>query len=249
MSRARAAFVVACAALLACAAAAAAGSVQPTPEAQSDRITSLPGLAAPLPFDMFSGYITVDPDHGRALFYWFVESAGDPAKDPILVWMQGGPGCSSLIGYEWVAGPRGGGRGARQRFGVPRPALHPRRLRVTPLLPPCVRVPRGTPAQAAHGERAAASPRDWRCQGTRLWPWLASWRCFFGGLCRRPTLPATLPSRWCLVVSCAAQPNPYSWNRFASTLYGELGGWAQTRSAGPRLVPAAWWPPPGASVC
>lgn len=128
MSRARAAFVVACAALLACAAAAAAGSVQPTPEAQSDRITSLPGLAAPLPFDMFSGYITVDPDHGRALFYWFVESAGDPAKDPILVWMQGGPGCSSLIGYEWVAGPRGrGGQGreAAIRGAAPRVAPAP----------------------------------------------------------------------------------------------------------------------------
>jgi len=69
-----------------------------TPAAAADRITSLPGLAAPLPFDMFSGYITVDESHGRALFYWFVESANEPSTDPILIWLQGGPGCSSLIG-------------------------------------------------------------------------------------------------------------------------------------------------------
>ena len=112
MRRTGATLALASAALLMWAMAASARpTVELTPEAQSDRITSLPGLASPLPFDMYSGYITVDPAHGRALFYWFVESAGDPANDPILVWMQGGPGCSSLIGYV-VLGDRGAGQWA-----------------------------------------------------------------------------------------------------------------------------------------
>ena len=93
------------------AAGAGAGGVL-TPQAAADRITSLPGLATPLPFDMFSGYLTVNATHGRALFYWFAESAGNPATDPVLVWMQGGPGCSSLIGCvkcQWWCGCGGWG--------------------------------------------------------------------------------------------------------------------------------------------
>jgi len=69
-----------------------------TPAAAADKITSLPGLTSPLPFNMYSGYVTVNASHGRALFYWFVESANNPSTDPVLVWMQGGPGCSSLFG-------------------------------------------------------------------------------------------------------------------------------------------------------
>ena len=38
---------------------------------------------------------------GREIFYWFVESENDPANDPVLLWMQGGPGCSGVWGM-WV---------------------------------------------------------------------------------------------------------------------------------------------------
>ena len=34
---------------------------------------------------MRAGYITVDDDAGRALFYTFVESAGRPATDPLVL--------------------------------------------------------------------------------------------------------------------------------------------------------------------
>jgi len=40
----------------------------------------------------------VDPVLGKQLFYWFVESQGDPSSDPLLLWLNGGPGSSS-VGY------------------------------------------------------------------------------------------------------------------------------------------------------
>lgn len=68
-----------------------------TREAEHDRVTDLPG-APSFSFGMFSGYVTVDESAGRSLFYAFVESQNDPAKDPLVLWLNGGPGCSSLGG-------------------------------------------------------------------------------------------------------------------------------------------------------
>lgn len=69
-----------------------------TDDAEADRVRSLPGWSGSLGLNLFAGYITVDKDAGRALFYTFVESAGLPESDPVVLWLNGGPGCSSLAG-------------------------------------------------------------------------------------------------------------------------------------------------------
>lgn len=57
---------------------------------ESDRIVDLPGVPSSPSVSHFSGYITVNEDHGRALFYWFFEAQSEPSKKPLLLWLNGG---------------------------------------------------------------------------------------------------------------------------------------------------------------
>ncbi|KAI3922906.1 hypothetical protein MKW98_007037 [Papaver atlanticum] len=63
----------------------------------ADRIVRLPGQP-PVKFRQYAGYVTVDESHGKALFYWFFEAFEKPKEKPLVLWLNGGPGCSS-IGY------------------------------------------------------------------------------------------------------------------------------------------------------
>ncbi|XP_037419055.1 serine carboxypeptidase 1-like [Triticum dicoccoides] len=62
----------------------------------ADKISALPGQPDGVDFGQYAGYITVDGHNGRALFYYFVEAPSDKAAKPLLLWLNGGPGCSSL---------------------------------------------------------------------------------------------------------------------------------------------------------
>ncbi|KAJ6860903.1 serine carboxypeptidase-like 25 [Populus alba x Populus x berolinensis] len=64
-------------------------------EEEADRISSLPGQPK-VSFQQFSGYVTVNKAVGRALFYWLTEAVHDPLSKPLVVWLNGGPGCSSV---------------------------------------------------------------------------------------------------------------------------------------------------------
>lgn len=56
-------------------------------------------------FQQYTGYIQVDAKHDSNLFYWIVESQNDPETDPFIVWMNGGPGASSMGGFFYENGP------------------------------------------------------------------------------------------------------------------------------------------------
>ncbi|KAF3444859.1 hypothetical protein FNV43_RR14552 [Rhamnella rubrinervis] len=64
-------------------------------EEEADRIVALPGQPK-VSFQQFSGYVTVNQVAGRALFYWLTEAVHDPLSKPLVVWLNGGPGCSSV---------------------------------------------------------------------------------------------------------------------------------------------------------
>ncbi|EER18452.1 conserved hypothetical protein [Perkinsus marinus ATCC 50983] len=51
----------------------------------------------------FAGYFEARPK--KSYFFWFFESRSDPENDPTVMWLTGGPGCSSQLALLGENGP------------------------------------------------------------------------------------------------------------------------------------------------
>nr|XP_043625814.1 serine carboxypeptidase-like 40 [Erigeron canadensis] len=71
----------------------------------NDKIHKFPGQPY-VRFDQYGGYVTVDQSDGRAYYYYFVEALKAKDSLPLLLWLNGGPTCSSLgFGATQELGP------------------------------------------------------------------------------------------------------------------------------------------------
>ncbi|KAL4615203.1 hypothetical protein ACB092_07G106900 [Castanea dentata] len=68
-------------------------------------LDTLPGYPGTLPFKLETGYVAVGETDDLELFYYFIESQRNPVRDPLVLWLTGGPGCSALSGLLYEIGP------------------------------------------------------------------------------------------------------------------------------------------------
>nr|CCA26034.1 serine protease family S10 putative [Albugo laibachii Nc14] len=74
-------------------------------KATSDRIETLPGLNEDIVVDHHAGLITLDSGVNDRLFYWHFNAYKSPEKAPLIIWLNGGPGCSSMEGLFYGISP------------------------------------------------------------------------------------------------------------------------------------------------
>jgi len=74
-------------------------------ESEQQRLNTISNLKFPSDVVSYHGYINVNETANANLFYWFFESQNEPSNDPVVLWMTGGPGCSSELALFFENGP------------------------------------------------------------------------------------------------------------------------------------------------
>jgi len=69
-----------------------------------EKVTSIPGYPSFTNYDMYSGYSDIKAT-SKKIHYLFVTSQNDPVNDPLIIWFNGGPGCSSMLAWAQEHGP------------------------------------------------------------------------------------------------------------------------------------------------
>jgi len=55
--------------------------------------------------EQIHGYFKIDGSVNKNYFFWFFESRDSPSTSPVIVWLTGGPGCSSMLALFAENGP------------------------------------------------------------------------------------------------------------------------------------------------
>ena len=55
--------------------------------------------------ESYSGLLTVDAPNNGNMFFWFFPAEESPETAPVVIWLQGGPGGSSMFGALKLHGP------------------------------------------------------------------------------------------------------------------------------------------------
>lgn len=55
--------------------------------------------------ESYSGYLTVNETCDSNLFFWYFKAKVNPDSAPLVLWLQGGPGASSMFGLFTENGP------------------------------------------------------------------------------------------------------------------------------------------------
>ncbi|CAO3581131.1 unnamed protein product [Absidia cylindrospora] len=75
-------------------------------KAEDYKVASLPGVDIDkLPFEQYAGHIEVSSETDGNLFFWMLHQVQPTQPEKLIIWFNGGPGCSSMDGLFLENGP------------------------------------------------------------------------------------------------------------------------------------------------